>query len=65
MASPYVQMTHEEYKAMEAAMRAFKETTHTSVHGFYHKSVKIPIGAVTVEFHGPIVKAAERQPSDG
>lgn len=59
MANQYVQMTYEEYKAMETAMREFKETSHTTVTGFYHKSIRIPMGDGTIEFHGPIVMAAE------
>ncbi len=60
MADLYVHLNHEEYKAIEVAMRAFKETVHTTVSGFYHKSVRIPFGKEnTIEFHGPAVKAAE------
>ena len=55
----YVNLDHKAYKALEAAMRAFKETTHTSVEGYYHKSIRIPVGDSEFEFHGPAVKAAE------
>ena len=58
----YVNLTHAQYKALEAAMRAFEETTHTSVEGFYHKSIRVPVGDATFEFHGPAVKAAEHAP---
>jgi len=57
MAEPYVRMTYEEYKALEKACRQFDETTHKSVDGFYHKSIRLPIGPMIVEFHGPLVKA--------
>jgi hypothetical protein len=53
-------LTHAEYKALEAACRAFHETTHTTVTGYYHKSFRIPLGQGNqMEFHGPAVKAAE------
>ena len=59
MPNQYMQLTYEEYKTMEEAMRKFKETTHTSVTGFYHKSIRIPIGDSTIEFHGPLVMSNE------
>ena len=57
MAEPYVRMTYEEYKALEKACREFKETTHTSVEGFYHKSFRLPVGPLIFEFVGPLVPA--------
>ena len=59
MPNQYMQLTYEEYKTMEEAMRKFKETTHTSVTGFYYKSIRIPIGDSTIEFHGPLVMSNE------
>ena len=59
MAVMYTQLTHEEYKSLEAAMKAFAETTHTTTSGFYHKSIRLRAGDVIWEFHGPLVKAAE------
>ena len=54
----YFNLDHTEYKALEEAMTAFKETVHTSVEGFYHKSIRVPIGKTsTLEFTGPAVKA--------
>ena len=44
MTVQYVHLDHESYKAMETAMREFKETTHTSTGGFYHKSIRFPVG---------------------
>ena len=55
----YIRLSHEDYKAMEDAAKAFKETVHTTVTGFYHKSIRLPIGESVIEFHGPAVKAAE------
>jgi hypothetical protein len=56
MTVQYVHLDHESYKAMEKAMREFKETTHTSTGGFYHKSIRFPVGpGLMMEFHGPLV----------
>ena len=53
----YVHLSHENYKAMETAMREFKETTHKSTGGFYHKSIRFPVGdGLIMEFHGPLVQ---------
>ena len=62
MTDIYVQLTHKEYKALEAAIRTFDklETAHTTVDGYYHKSIRLPVGDTTFEFHGPIVKAQEK-----
>ena len=51
----YIQLDYDAYKRLEIAMRAMKETTHTTVSGFYHKSVRLPVGEATIEFHGPNV----------
>lgn len=56
MTVQYIHLTHEDYKAMEQAMREFKETTHTSTGGFYHKSIRFAVGpGLIMEFHGPLV----------
>ena len=57
----YMSLTHAEYKQLEEAVRTFTkiETTHTTVDGYYHKSIRLPVGTVIFEFHGPIVKAQE------
>ncbi len=58
--SIYLSLSHEDYKGVELQMTEFKETTHTTETGFYHKSIRIKLNDETVmEFHGPIVKAAE------
>ena len=64
MADIYTRFSHEEYKAFEEACREFSETTHTSVDGYYHKSIRLPVGGLIMEFHGPIVKAAEEEIPD-
>lgn len=56
MAVIYMHISYEEYKALEEQMRAFKETTHTSVDGFHHKSIRLWVSDDTImEFHGPLV----------
>ena len=55
----YIHLSYKEYKAAEKAMREFNETTHTTVTGFYHKSIRIPLGDSSIEFHGPAVKSSE------
>jgi hypothetical protein len=56
MTVQYIHLDHESYKAMETAMREFKETTHKSTGGFYHKSIRFPVGSgLIMEFHGPLV----------
>ena len=56
----YGQLTYEEYKGLEGQMKAFKETSHRSETGYYHKSIRLRISDdMTIEFHGPIVMAAE------
>jgi hypothetical protein len=51
----YLHCAYEDYKALEEQMRAFKETSHTSTGGFYHKSVRIKLSGLIIEFHGPLV----------
>ncbi len=62
MADIYARLTYDEFKELEIACREFKETVHTTVTGYYHKSIRLPIGGLSMEFHGPIVKAAEGEP---
>jgi hypothetical protein len=53
----YMHLDYEAYKGLEEQMRAFKETTHRSTSGFYHKSIRLRIDPTTiVEFHGPLVR---------
>ena len=56
----YMQLPYEEYKELERQMREFKETTHKSEVGFYHKAIRLRIsGDLTMEFHGPLVLAGQ------
>ena len=64
MADIYARLTYDEFKELEVACREFKETVHTTVTGFYHKSIRLPIGNLSMEFHGPIVRAAEGELED-
>lgn len=56
MSVMYIHLTYEHYKSLEAQMKAFKETTHTSTGGFYHKSVRMKVDDdLIMEFHAPLV----------
>ena len=60
MAVQYMMLDYEAYKSVEQQMREFKETTHETAPGFYHRSIRIRIDPdLIIEFHGPLVKAAE------
>lgn len=61
----YVQLDYEAYKSMEEQMRAFREAVCTSTGGFYHKAIRLKISNdLILEFHGPLVKAAEGEHSE-
>lgn len=51
----YMHLDYEDYKSLEAQVLAFKETTHRTETGFYHKSLRISLAGMTIEFHGPNV----------
>jgi len=52
----YIHLTYEDYKHLEDQLKAFKETTHTTTGGFYHKSIRLRITEhLIMEFHGPNV----------
>lgn len=56
MAVLYLHLDYEGYKSLEEQMRQFRETTHKSTGGFYHKSLRIKAGRdLIIEFHGPLV----------
>ena len=57
----YMSLSYEDYKTLEDACLNFKEkeTVHTSHGGFYHTSFRIELEGMKIEFHGPLVKAAE------
>ena len=56
----YIGIGYEEYKNIEAQMRAFAETVHRSMPGdFYHKSIRLVVNDDLIfEFHGPLVRQA-------
>ncbi len=60
MTVQYMSLPYEEYKELEQQMREFKETTHKSETGFYHKSIRLRINPnFIIEFHGPLVLAGQ------
>ena len=57
-----MQLDYESYKGLEDQMKEFLETTHKSTDGFYHRAIRLYITpGLTLEFHGPLVKAAEKE----
>lgn len=56
MVVQYIHLDYESFKSLEEQMKAFRETSHKSTGGFYHKSVRLKVGAgLIMEFHGPLV----------
>lgn len=52
----YTHLTYEEFKALETQMKEFKETTHQTTPGFYHKSIRLQVSSdLIMEFHAPMV----------
>lgn len=52
----YIHINYDDYKKIEEQMRAFRETTHKSTGGFYHKAIRLTIcDGLIMEFHGPLV----------
>jgi hypothetical protein len=61
----YMHLDYEGFKELERQCREFKETTHKSEGGFYHKSLRIRVGDnLIVEFHGPLVGGYGHNPGD-
>ncbi len=62
MACLYMQVaSYEDYKFIERQMKEFNETIHDSHDGFYHCSIRLKVSEdLTIEFHGPLVKAATK-----
>jgi len=57
----YISVTYDQYKLLEEAVKHFSELETTHESGaldarFYHKSMRLPIGDLTLEIHGPLVK---------
>ena len=58
MVDMYFNLTYDQFKKLEKAMKEFPETSHGEGTDYYHKAVRIPVGEdLTIEFHGPVVKA--------
>ena len=59
----YLQLSYENYKALETQMKTFSETTHVSTPGpFYHKSIRLQLGKdLVMEFHGPNVRGQQEK----
>lgn len=56
MSVVYTHLTYEQYKFLEQQMKEFKETTHRTEGGFYHKSIRMKItDDLIMEFHAPMV----------
>ena len=56
----YANLSYEEYKKFEEALKAYheKEGTDTAGEGrYYHKYFRLRIGDITLDVHGPAVKA--------
>lgn len=52
----YTHLTYEQFKSLEKQMKEFKETTHTTTGGFYHKSIRLAVtDDLIMEFHAPPV----------
>lgn len=58
----YVTLSYEQYKEFEREAKAFEETVHGEGTEWYHKSMRLHVGHITFEIHGPNVKA--RQPAE-
>jgi len=61
----YMRLTYDQYKDLEQQLQMYPrlETTHTSTPGpFYHKSFRLHVGDLCIEFHGPIVKGEGCEP---
>ncbi len=56
----YVTLSYEQYKAFEAQAKAFEETVHGEGTEWYHKSMRLHVGHITFEIHGPNVKARQQ-----
>lgn len=61
MAVIYTHLSYEDYKRLEAQMRAFLETTHTQTPGpYYHKAIRLQVSNdLVMEFHGPTVRGEQ------
>lgn len=56
----YMRLTYEQYKKLEDQLVRWKEveTTHRTVEGGYHKSLRLEItDTLIIEFQGPLLKS--------
>ena len=56
----YARLDYDQYKLLEQQLQDFArlETTHKSAgEEFYHKSLRLRLGDIMLEIHGPLVKA--------
>ena len=60
----YVTLNYEQYKAFEEQCKSFAETVHGEGTEWYHKSMRIRVGHITFEIHGPNVKARQTEPDE-
>jgi thioredoxin reductase len=52
----YMHCGYEDYKELERQMKEFKETVHTTVSGYHHKSIRLKVNKdLIIEYHGPLV----------
>lgn len=57
MTDVYLRLDYRQYKILEEQLRNWEsiETTHTSVEGYHHKSIRLDLGDLSLEVHGPLV----------
>ena len=53
----YARLTYDEWKHLEHQCKDFNETEHGAGTDYYHKSFRLKIGEITIEFHAPLVAA--------
>ena len=63
MADLYLSLNYIDYKELERQLRDYTllETVHETMDNrYYHKSFRLKLGDITLEIHGPSVKAPEQ-----
>lgn len=51
----YARLDYDEWKSLERQCKEFNETEHGKGTDYYHKSFRLKIGEITLEFHAPLV----------
>jgi len=59
MADLYMNLSRDDYKELERQCKTFHEGIHGEGTPYYHKSFVVRVAGITIEFHGPAVKARE------